>query len=300
MVIVDEASLVSPESFQVVAGMLNKFNCRPVVVIAGDRKQQQPLKTVDGNMTTTISILNDGTFGDHNSVKHGLYQQFHIVDKEYSKFLDMICHLQPTQEQLDEFQDSLVLCSSGLLTDEEIYETYSNTADTVITTVSRAAAQRVNEVVVEKLFSGQGAIFQVPHASVADGSDIFLYRGMKVVITENRDKACRVVNGQHAMLDCNQGNTLIIRCPDEERAFVYRVTHFQEGKGDVTAYPLTPAYARTISKSQGQNLKHLLLWLDCDTVPAGLAYVALSRIRRRTDLSLMQPIVSHQFQPVEQ
>lgn len=167
-------------------------------------------------------------------------------------------------------------------------------------TVSRATAQRVNQVVVNKLFADQESLSQVPCASVADGAQILPYRGMQIVITENRDKACSVVNGQEATLVSNHNNTLLIQYRDGERAFLYPVTHFEEGKGDVTRYPITPAYARTISKSQGQNLKHLLVWLDCDTVPAGLAYVALSRVRRRSDLSLMQPVFSHQFHPVEE
>lgn len=62
---------------------------------------------------------------------------------------------------------------------------------------------------------------------------------------------------------------------------------------------MTPAYARTISKSQGQNLRHLLAWLDCTLVPAGLAYVALSRVRRKADLSVMQPMLASQLTPVQ-
>lgn len=54
-VVVDERSLVSPESFQVVAATLNRLNCH-LVVIAGDKKQQQPLKTMDGKTGTTRSI----------------------------------------------------------------------------------------------------------------------------------------------------------------------------------------------------------------------------------------------------
>ena len=38
MVVVDEASLVSPASFNMVAATLNRLNCRPVVIIAGDRR----------------------------------------------------------------------------------------------------------------------------------------------------------------------------------------------------------------------------------------------------------------------
>ena len=299
MLVVDEGSLVSPESFQVVAATLNRLNCRPVVVIAGDKKQQQPLKTVQGKTSTTRSILNDHAFVADNSVRHSLYEQFRVLDKDYAAFLDIIRHLQPSQQQLEDFQQNLVLCPSGVLADEDIFQAYSKTPDTIIMTVSRAAAQRVNGVVTHKLFAGQTPLCQLPCASVADGAPILPYRGMKIVITENRDKSSRVVNGQEATLVSNQNNTLLIQYRDGQRAFLYPVTHFQEGKGDVTCFPMTPAYARTISKSQGQNIKHLLVWLDCNTVPAGLAYVALSRVRRRGDVSLMQPVYSHQFQPVE-
>ena len=126
----DEGSLVSPESFQIKAAILNRLNCHPVVVIAGDKKQQQPLKTMDGKTGTTRSILNDQTFGAENSVQHGLYQQFRILDRDYATFLDIICYLQPTHRQLDEFQSFLVLCPSGIVADEDIYQAYSNTPDT--------------------------------------------------------------------------------------------------------------------------------------------------------------------------
>ena len=41
----------------------------------------------------------------------------------------------------------------------------------------------------------------------------------------------------------------------------------------VTYYPFTPAYAQTITKSQGQNIKHLIIWSDSSLVPPGTAYV---------------------------
>ena len=255
MLVVDEASLVSPESFQVVAATLNKLNCHLVVAIVGDKKQQQPLKTVQGKTTTTRSILNDDTFVSENSVRHALYEQFRVVDKEYTAFLDLIRYMQPTEQQLEEFQQDLVVCPSGVLADEEIFEAYSRTPDTIIMTVSRAASQRVNGVVTKTLFANQTPLCQVPCASVADEAVILPYRGMKIVITENRDKSSRVVNGQEATLVSNHNNTLLIQYRDGQRAFLYPVTHFQEGRGDMTCYPMTPAYARTISKSQGQNIK---------------------------------------------
>lgn len=121
---------------------------------------------------------------------------------------------------------------------------------------------------------------------------------MRIVITENRDIASRIVNGQDATILSNHGNTLLIELPDKKRAFIYPVTHDVEGQGVITSYPCTPAYARTICKSQGQNLKHLVVWLDCPTVPPGLAYVALSRIRKKSDLSILQAMAASQMVPV--
>ena len=140
LVVVDEASLVSPQSFSIVAATLNRLNCRPVVIIAGDKKQQQPLQTVDSRTCSTTSILNDNTFGEQNAVKHALYQQFRVLDRDYGDFLDLLRYLQPTQQQLDEFQQSLVLCPSGPLDDDQLFQAFNHTSNTVIMTVSRAVA----------------------------------------------------------------------------------------------------------------------------------------------------------------
>ena len=299
MVVVDKASLVSPASFNIVAGTLNRLNCRPVVVIAGDHHQQQPLQTVEGRACNTVSILNDQTFSQENAVKHSLHQQFRIVDKEYEAFVEMVRYLQPTQRQLDQFQEDLVLCPGGCLADDDIYRAFSRQAHTTIMTVSRAAAQRINAIVVEQLFAGKQPLSNVPCGQVAGGPPILPYAGMSIVINENRDKASRIVNGQDATLVSVQGKTLILRFPDDQQAFIYPVTHYVEGEGDFTRYPMTPAYARTISKSQGQNLRHLLVWVDCPLLPAGLAYVALSRVRRKAEISVMQPMLASQLTPVQ-
>ena len=94
----------------------------------------------------------------------------------------------------------------------------------------------------------------VPCAAVANGQPILPYRGTRVVITENRDKTCRIVNGQDAVLVSARNTSLLIQFPDNERAFVYPVTHHVEGEGDVTRYPFTPAYAQDHCTAQWCHL----------------------------------------------
>ena len=214
-------------------------------------------------------------------------------------FIDFIRHIQPSQEQLDNFQENIVLYPTGHIDNQRIFEAFNKSSNTTIMTVSRAAAQRVNEVVVDRLFHEQMPLTTVPCTSILPSTPIYPYRGIKVVITGNRDKSSQIINGQEATVVSSHRNTLLIQFPDQQRAFVYPVTHQVEQQGEVTSYPITPAYARTISKCQGQNIRHLLVWLDSILVAAGLAYIALSRERRKQDISILQPTKSSQVTPVK-
>lgn len=296
LVVVDEASMISPAIFHTMASTFNRLNIRPVVVLAGDKCQQQPLETIDGHTTTTTSIINDHTFTSSNTVTHTLYQQFRIVDPEYAKFLDYIRFMPPSQQQVDDMQSGIVLCPDGDLSDDDIWCAYQQHPQAAIMTVSRKAAQRINEIVVRNLFPGR-AITNIPCASVIDCDPIFPHKNMEVIFTENRDKAARIVNGQQATILGSQNNTIILALPDG-RVFVYPVTHMKKDT-HITHYPFCPAYAQTITKSQGRNIRHLIIWLDCETVPAGTGYVGLSRVRARSNISLLQPIRAHQLTPVQ-
>ena len=141
-------------------------------------------------MSNTVSILNDHTFQQENSVKHVLYQKFRILDAEYARFVDFVHYTQPSQLQVDEFQADLVLCPAGDLLDDQIYAAYNRCQDTSIMTVFRATAQHVNQIVVSRDFCNQPPLSTVPCTAVANGQPILPYRGMGIVITENPDKNC--------------------------------------------------------------------------------------------------------------
>ena len=297
LVIVDEASMISSAIFQTMASSFNRMNTRPVVVLAGDKCQQQPLETIDGRTTSTISIINDHTFTSANAVIHTLYQQFRIIDPEYGKFLNFIRFTVPNQDQVDAMQSGIVLCPEGELTDQEIWEAYQTHSEATIMTVSRKAAHRINDIIVSHLFPGR-PLTTIPCVSAVDSSPIFPHKHMEVIFTENRDKAARIVNGQQATILGCENNTIILSLPEGQRVFVYPVTRVDDNTR-TTRYPFSPAYAQTITKSQGRNIRHLIIWLDCDTVPPGTGYVGLSRVRTRSSISLLQPIRAHQLTPVQ-
>jgi len=144
------------------------------------------------------------------------HQQGSLIWREYKAFMEILRHLQPSQQQLDQFQEGLVLCPAGCLTEEEIFRTFSRQAQTSIMTVSRAAAQRINAIVTQQLFAGKQALSDVPCAAVAGGALIQPYAGMSIVIDENHDKASRIVNGQDATLLSSHGKTPILRFPNQK------------------------------------------------------------------------------------
>ncbi|KAL9976522.1 hypothetical protein ACROYT_G013836 [Oculina patagonica] len=267
LVVVDEASMVSSPVFNVMANPFNRLNVRPVVIFAGDKCQQQLLQTVDGQVRATTSIINNGAFTSQNSV--------------------------------DEMQEGIVMCPDGPLSDDELWTAFRSRTDMSVMSVSRRGAQRINQIVVARQFAGQQPISAIPCDFVLpDAEDIPVFRHMEVVITENRDKAASVVNGQDAVVITSHNNTVVLQLPEGDKVFVYPVTRI-DGDGErVTRYPFAPSYARTICKSQGQNIKHLTVWLDSHMVPVGTAYVALSRVRRKADISLLQSISASQLQPV--
>ena len=297
LVVVDEASMISSTIFETMASTYNRMNTRPVVVLAGDKCQQQPLETIDGRTTSSTSIINDHTFTSSNAVIHILYQQFRIIDPEYAKFLDFIRFIVPTQQQVDAMQTGIVLCPEGELSDENIWQAYQKHSDTTIMTVSRKATHRINDFIVRHLFPGR-PLNTIPCASAVESNPIFPQKHMEVIFTENRDKAARIVNGQQATILGSENNTIILSLPEGQRVFVYPVTHVHNDT-HTTRYPFSPAYAQTITKSQGRNIRHPIIWLDCDTVPPGTGYVGLSRVRARSSISLLQPIRAHQLTPVQ-
>ena len=126
-----------------------------------------------------------------------------------------------------------------------------------------------------------------------------LYRGLKIIITQNRDKENGVVNGHPATVLYRQSASIFLLHPKGYICCVYPVTLVDQDGNRRTVYPFTPAYSTTIIKIQGQNMKKIILWLDFEKVPKGGAYVALSRIRKHDHLLFMHKTSVQQYLPVQ-
>ena len=125
-----------------------------------------------------------------------------------------------------------------------------------------------------------------------------IYKGMRVMITQNRDKAQNIVNGQMATVEHCHNATVILKLPGSTLVSTYPVT-FNTDNGQKTTYPFHIGYANTMCKAQGQTLTKAILWFDQANIPPGTAYVALSGVRKLNDVFFLTPFKTSFFKPVQ-
>ena len=210
-------------------------------------------------------------------------------------FLQYIRYSRPQQYVVDNFQRPLLLFEQSDITDFNIWHTVKVAPDATFLTVSRAAANRVNNIMIACAFQNKTPLSTIPLEN--DVNDFLPFRDIRVVVTQNLDKCTGVVNGQLATIQNSQNNTLLLKFPNGKTTFTYPVATITEDGRSRVHYALNPAYCMTICKTQGANIKKLIVWFDCPTVPSGMGYVALSRVRKSEDIKIPTPIVADQLTP---
>ena len=125
-----------------------------------------------------------------------------------------------------------------------------------------------------------------------------MYKDMKLIVSQNQKKRNGITNGQLATVVTMENSTIVLKLRNGNIAGIHLVTGETENRPFVS-YPIVPAYASTICKVQGQTLNKIVLWLDCQVVPHGAAYVAMSRIRALKDLMFLVMPKANQIKPVE-
>ena len=82
---------------------------------------------------------------------------------------------------------------------------------------------------------------------------------MRVVMTQKLDKRTDVVNDQLANIVNNENNTLVLQFPNSKTTFTYPVRTTSEHGLSRVHYALNPGYSMKICKTQGANIKKLIV-----------------------------------------
>ena len=96
-----------------------------------------------------------------------------------------------------------------LPSDDLILQTLSSHPTATVLTVTKKASNRINSLVVERSFAGEAVLLIANYD--CDLSPIPLYKEMRVVITQNRDKNRGFVNGQQATIVSAENQTVFLR-----------------------------------------------------------------------------------------
>lgn len=264
------------------------------MLLAGDDLQLQPIEKVDGKIQTTKTAMKCEQLPAITN-KIILTEQHRNDDDDYAKFLNHIRCWRPSQRLLDEIQKDRLFFHEQP-SDENILQALIDHPHSTVITVSHKAANRINQIVLDRILDKSSLLGNVK--CDCQLPEIPLYKGMRVMITQNRNKQLSVVNGRVAHVLQMEGNTVFLKLADNNVVQVYPLTLPNEDGSLKTVFPFMPAYALTIPKAQGQTLNECIVWLDSPIVAPGGAYVALSRCRKLENIHFWTHILSSQVTPV--
>ena len=154
----------------------------PIVVLAGDDRQLQPIGTVEGTIQTTQGVMTSDKLKSI-CMKLILTEQHRSEDEKYAKFLDHIHLWKPSQKLLNEIQKERILFDHD---PDKIFQVLTNFPESTVITVSHPAENRINSVFINKILQESTLLGHV--TSDCELGKIPVFKGMRVIITQNENK----------------------------------------------------------------------------------------------------------------
>lgn len=206
---------------------------------------------------------------------------------------------------LNTLQKDRLLHNSRTISDSALLYILQKHTSSTFLTISRNAVSRINGLILQHIYPRDAYVGKVQMDNNEPPCEIF--KGMRVILTQNRDKRNGVVNGQPGIIMMMSARTIFIKLPSGKVVSVYPVSAMTAKTDDngtesthiKTCYPFVPGYAITICKAQGQTLENVVLWFDSESLGEGAAYVALSRVKSFQNIKFLTPLEMSHFHPVK-
>ena len=106
---IGELSMVPTKIFKHIFNTFNQLHVRPVVVLCGDKQQQQPIQTIEGRAQQTTGILNDADFC-RNCIVVNFLEQHRCRDPLLQEYLNYLGYYKPCREFLRKLFRRRTLC----------------------------------------------------------------------------------------------------------------------------------------------------------------------------------------------
>lgn len=311
LIIIDEVSMVRADTIDLIDRILRVY-CRDQrrpfagkqLLLVGDVFQLEPVIKSDVRDVLSFSypngfyFFNARVFRDFQLVPIELSKVYRQTNVEFIAMLDRIRTGRPTHE------DMLVLNSKVDPTvDGTKGDSFTMTIATrrdIVDTINEKHMAAINRP--ERRFIGriQG---NFPDNSLPTDVELVLKEGAQVVFVKN-DMDHRWVNGTIARIDEFLEDGIRVEFADGSKHVVdievwtnMKYTYDEEKKeikeeelGSFIQYPLKPAWAITIHKSQGLTFDRVIIDIGQGAFSSGQSYVALSRCRSLEGITLRSTI----------
>ena len=146
-----------------------------------------------------------------------LARQHCCEGEEYSEISNHLRCWQPTPQTLHKLQHERLLCDEPSINDADLLDIIRNNGYSTFIAVSRNAVLGMNRLVLENFFCANMLVGTVQMDN--DEPPANIYKGMRVVFTQNRDKRNGVVYGQPAVVLIIF--TVVLQLPNSKKVSVY-------------------------------------------------------------------------------
>ena len=291
IVIIDEVGMVSNNNITHIFKTLKVLPVSPLLIMAGDNKQQKPLCTTSSGTGEAKSIfLLPYILSQCDKFK--LYKEIRCDCTILNDILNEIRDSFPSTKTLSHL-NNMRCCNKGDVSSEIVIKAFQDNPHTTFLTITRKAASFINNCIIHYLFHEQCPLAE--NIKISNGEEINLYQGMQIMITKNICKTLGIVNGECAVINDFKKENILVSLHNGKHVFLH-LTLDEDHHDDY--YPLIPNYALTIFKSQGKTIDHVTVWLDNDVVSPGAGYVAFSRARCHKSIKLLEEVQSRQVCPI--
>lgn len=173
---------------------ISQLTIRPIFLLSGDDRQQQLIESVGKRIVQVQSILQDRSF--YQLVNAHLITSHHTTQVWWPEIQPLLRSHQALATHTTASRN--YTRNTDEPTNDDTIDTIKKFPATTALTASRCVANRVNNIIITHAFQDQKplAIIQCD----CDMDPLPIYKDMKVMITQNRDKCRGVVNGQVATI----------------------------------------------------------------------------------------------------
>lgn len=292
--VLDEVSMWSSDVLEHVCRTWLEGMRWPAVLLLGDFDQLPPVGAASGARAAP-------SWRKHVHHLH-LPGSMRSADPPLLTFLSSVRAAVPSKRMLDEFVTGRVLADAPSKAALRRFFVEVAVPGAVALTMTNAGAWRLNSLALDVCRRDAQAMGHIECWQSSDGrieGDEFapklgLFKHVRLVLTKNTDKGRGLVNGATAeLLDVLPSGLLLKLSSGLVTVLPPLITRRRQRR----VFAVQPGYAMTIWKAQGLTLPAVLLWFDSSRAEKGLGYVAVSRVRRKSDLYFVGKVQPTHFQP---